>query len=352
MFPYWLLFSLFAAGAVQYPTDPRRQIQGGPILVALAAATLVMIGLRYGVGGDWVTYIEILKTIGSRDFWEGIWLQEPGYGVLNWFVFRAGLDIWAVNLVCAAIFVWGLAKFARRQPNPWLVFLVAVPYLIIVVAMGYTRQAVAIGFILAGLTVLDRGLMRFMGYMLCAVAFHKSAVVVLPFVALSISHRRVITGAIALGSAILLYYVFVQASLDRLVTVYVDQAYASQGAGVRVAMNLPPAVLFLAFRHRFTAVEQEAKLWRNFALAAIAALVLLYFTTATTAVDRLALYIIPLQMFVLGRLPSVFHDKGRPSIALTLLVILYSAAIQFVWLNYADNRQAWVPYRIYFLSED
>jgi hypothetical protein len=345
------MFSLFAVGAVQYRTNYQRPIQGGPFLLAASLVVLLLVGLRFDVGGDWINYIDIMQEIGRLEFWRGVWLQDPGYGALNWLAVRCGLGIWAVNTVCALIFTWGLVKFARRQPNPWLVMVVAVPYLIIVVAMGYTRQAVAIGLILAGLTVLDRGMLRFFGYIVLAAAFHKSAVIVLPLVALSATYQRVVTGGILLASAVLIYYIFIQASIDRLVTNYVESGYASQGAGIRVAMNLPPALLFLLFQRRFVVTEQERKLWRNFSLASFAALALLYFTTATTAVDRLALYLIPLQMFVLGRVPHAFPDKQRTNLVLTILVVFYSATIQFVWLNYADNAGAWIPYRFYPLVD-
>jgi hypothetical protein len=352
VFPYWILFSLFAAGAVQYRPDPRRLIQGGPLLLAMALVTMVMIGFRYEVGGDWLNYIDILHDITENGLW-GPRAQDPGYGLLNLLAGMSGLGIWAVNLACAVLFTWGLVKFARRQPNPWLVMVVSVPYLIIVVAMGYTRQAVAIGFILAGLADLERGtVFRFAFYMLLATTFHKSAVVVVPLVALTASKNRFMTGAMLLMTAVLLYYLFVQASVDKLMTNYVGAEYQSQGAAVRVAMNLPPAVLFLVFRRRFQLSLQQDKLWRNFSLGALLALAMLLFTNSSTAVDRLALYLIPLQMFVLGRLPTAFPDRGRLNAQLAFLVIAYSAAIQFVWLNYAANADSWLPYKLSVSNSD
>jgi hypothetical protein len=346
LFPYWLLFSLFAAGAVQYRPDPRRLIQGGPLLLAMALATALMIGLRYDVGGDWLNYIDILHDI-TLNGMGGPRAQDPGYGLLNLIAGKAGLGIWAVNLACGVLFTWGLVKFARRQPNPWLVMVVSVPYLIIVVAMGYTRQAVAIGFILAGLAEFEsKTLIRFLFYMLLATAFHKSAVVVVPLVGLTAARNRFVTGVLLLLTAVLLYYLFVQASVDKLMTNYVEAEYQSQGAGIRVAMNLPPAILFLLFHKRFQLNEQQTKLWRNFALGALLALGMLLFTNSSTAVDRLALYLIPLQMFVWGRLPSAFPDRGRLNMQIIVAVVAYSAAIQFVWLNYAANANFWVPYSL------
>jgi hypothetical protein len=155
-----------------------------------------------------------------------------------------------------------------------------------------------------------------------------------------------------LFTAVLLYYLFVQASVDKLMTNYVEAEYQSQGAGIRVAMNLPAAILFLVYSKRFQLSEQQTKLWRNFSFGALFALGMLLFTNSSTAVDRLALYLIPLQMFVLGRLPSAFPDRGRLNMQITMAVIVYSAAIQFVWLNYAANAFAWLPYQLGASNQD
>jgi hypothetical protein len=36
----------------------------------------------------------------------------------------------------------------------------------------------------------------------------------------------------------------------------------------------------------------------------------------------------------------------------TTAVIAYAAAVQFVWLNYAVNSFAWLPYRNYLTASD
>ena len=60
-------------------------------------------------------------------------------------------------------------------------------------------------------------------------------------------------------------------------------------------------------------------------------------------VDRLSLYLIPLQLAVLPRVAYLFKARklGR------LLVMLYSAAVLFVWLNFAVHAEYWVPYQFY-----
>jgi hypothetical protein len=193
--------------------------------------------------------------------------------------------------------------------------------------------------------------LRFAIYIVAAATFHKSAVIILPLVALAASHNRIVTGSILFVLALMLYYFFVQASFDSLVTNYVESGYASEGAAIRVAMNIVPALLFLTFTNKFGMQPQQIKLWRNFSFAALASLALLFLLEGSTAVDRLALYLTPLQIVVFSSLPQVFSNKNQPSGLVLLLVILYAASIQFVWLNYAAHAEFWLPYRIYPFDE-
>ena len=360
MIPYWILFAVYAAGSLEFRRIGAIGSRSGLLIGIVGFATALMIGMRYEVGGDWFVYEEIFRDTSYLGFFEALgWsgdyvsMQEPGYALINWVAARMGASIWFVNFVCGAIFCWGLIRFANRQPNPWLCVTVAIPYLLIVVAMGYTRQAVAIGFILAGLAVLDRTtIVRFVGYIFCAILFHKSALLVLPLVALAATRQRVIIFPMMFVSAILLYYLFVQAAVERMVGNYIEAEYQSEGAAIRVAMNVPPAAIFLLFHKRFQLEPQQMKLWRNFALAAVGALAILMFTSATTAVDRLALYLIPVQLFVFSRLPLAFGTKGNPNRAILVLVLAYSAFVQFVWLNFATHAEYWTPYQVYpFFSQ-
>lgn len=351
MFPYWIIFSLCAAGAVQYRGDARRPAQGGPVLVAVGLLILLMIGLRYEVGGDWANYLGIFDEYRYANLGEAIAMGDPGYSALNWLAMQLGAQMWFVNLVCAAIFTWGLVRFIRQQPNPWLALCVAVPYLVIVVAMGYTRQAVAIGFMLAGMSEFRKhpSMIRFGVYIIAGALFHKTAVIILPIVAFAATQNR--WAMIGIGGALglVLYYLLLNAGIDTLMTNYVEAEYDAQGAAIRVSMNVLPAILYLIFQKRFGMDEFDRKLWRNFALAALAALVLLMVMNSSVVVDRLALYLIPLQLVVFSRLPFAFRKGPDANGLLTLGVIAYSAAVQFVWLTAATHADYWLPYKIWFI---
>lgn len=318
---------------------PGLPILFGAILVALA------VGLRYEVGGDWETYKFLFSFAGYADLGRTLAIGDPGYQALNWLIQRIGLEIWAVNLVCGTIFTWGLYRFAKTQPDPWLVFAVAIPYLVVVVAMGYSRQAVAIGIILAGLGAMERGanIFRFAIYVAAAALFHRTAVVVLPLVVLAGRRNRLVNALAGVAACVLFYDLFLADSVEGFVQNYVEAEYSSQGALIRVIMNLVPAVLFLVFRRRLLFSPVSEGIWRYFALAALLMPILLFAVPSSTAVDRLALYLIPLQVAVLPRVKFLFGGL----ILGKFLVLAYSGLVLFVWLNFAAHADYWLPYRIY-----
>ena len=347
MVVYWLIFSYFAAGTFLHRDNPRRSEDSYPMLAVGGLLIALMIGLRYQVGGDWFAYQRMLSFAYIATFDQLFVLGDPGYQLLNWLAAQAGAGIWLVNLIGGAIFAWGLLKFARVQPFPWLAIVVAVPYLVIVVAMGYSRQGIAIGILMAGLAYVARGgsSLRFAGYVVAAALFHRTAIVVLPLVILSGDRNRILNLVLALAFGFILFDFFLASAADRFISNYILQAYSSQGAAIRVSMSLVPATIYLLNQRRFKFSPQQQKLWRNFSLAAFLFLVLLIVLPSSAAVDRLALYITPLQIVILSRIPLAFRSNVAK-----FLIIFYSFAVQFVWLNYADNSSEWLPYRIYPFS--
>ena len=124
---------------------------------------------------------------------------------------------------------------------------------------------------------------------------------------------------------------------------YIEARYASQGAAIRVTMCAIPAVAFFLFKNRFRFEESERLIWRNFSLMSVALLVLLFVLPSTTAVDRISLYLLPLQLAILPRIAGIFTTRGLGA----AFVVLYSFMVQFTWLNYAVHAAWWVPYRFY-----
>ena len=357
MLIYWLLLIFFAAGALISPIDRDIALAGNSarisghhtparaLFLLGAVGMICLIGFRYEVGGDWLTYEMIFNGVARNGLATALRNGDPAYQAVNWLVHAVGYKIWLVNLICGAIFGWGLFRFASAQPAPWLAVAIAVPYMVIVVAMGYTRQGVALGILMAGLArqAKGAGTLNFAVYVAFAASFHKTAAIAFPLVALSARGSRVVNFLIVISASVVLYDFFLSESMDDYVHAYLDTEYSSQGALVRIAMNMVAAALLWGFKGRLGFSDHERKLWRNFSLASVAALVMLAVGPSSTAVDRISIYLMPLQIAVLTRFALV----GRNRVAGTVAVLAYVFAIEFVWLNYAQFSRLWVPYQFF-----
>jgi len=265
-----------------------------------------------------------------------------------WLVALAGQSIYTLGVFSALPFTIGLLVFCRAQPRTWLALTVAVPYLVIVVAMGYTRQSVAIGFVMLGLVALGQGrVLKFVWWLALAATFHKSAVILLPLAMLSGSKRPLLIAFWVCALTFVLFVLLLQNSVDALFLNYIGAEYSSQGAGIRIAMNAVPAVFFLFFRRRFIMPRGEHIFWTWMSLGALAFIPLLAVSPSSTAVDRIALYWIPLQMFLLSRVPDAMGKRGNKKTIWVYTIVVYSATVQFIWLNYAQTAFAWLPYQFY-----
>ena len=352
MLTYWLMFLVPAWAAVAAPSKPREPVQSLEVAWLVAGVALaLLIGFRHEVGGDWFTYIE------HYDFMVGAPLQEvlekgdPGYYLLMWLATKVNGGVYLVNLVSGALFSAGLVAFCRVQPRPWLALAVAVPYMVIVVGMGYSRQGVALGLAMLGLVGLARkSNLQFVLCVALAATFHKSAVLLVPLAVLSTPHGKLWTGLWVGITAAVLYYVLLAGSVEKLVVNYVEAEYESEGAAIRLAMNAVPAAALLLWRKRFVLSLQDRNLWTMLSLLALASLVVLALSPSSTAVDRVALYMIPLQLFVFSRLPDVLGGGQKVRTWVTAIVAYY-ALVLFVWLFYAVHSQYWLPYRFYLLQD-
>lgn len=188
MIPYWLLFLLPVLAAV-LPIRGNAQFRA-LMMRSFAVVATLMIGLRYQIGVDWITYLDyVYRAIGVSLF-EAIKLGDPGYMAINWLSAKLGLGIVGVNLIGGGLFVYGLLRFCKQQPFPWIAIVVAVPFLIIVVGMEYVRQAMALGFIFLAMSIWEKkSIFKYCFLILIAALFHRSAVVML-FFGFFINDRR------------------------------------------------------------------------------------------------------------------------------------------------------------------
>lgn len=347
MFVYLVMYALPAlctlmVGAREEDVNQTPRVGMAVLLIAFAA----LIGLRYQVGTDWFNYQATVYQIYYTSFSGTFSYKDPGFGLLTWFSTRLGLGIYGVDVVCGSVLMYGLMRFARRQPDAWLAVTAAVPYLVIVVGMGYIRQAASIGFILLALIQFERrAYVRFAGWMVLATLFHGPSLILLPLVGLAIVRNRkeLLIPLVVVGG--ILFAALISRRIDMLYHTYIEKEYDSSGAFIRLLMNAVPSLLFLLNRKRFVEDGDVRFFWTLVSLVSLVFFAVLPVFPSSTALDRVGLYLIPIQLLVFGRLPLVLGHTPQGARFVSYGVILYYGAVLVVWLHFATNAHAWIPYR-------
>ena len=341
MLTYWFMY-LVPVGMALFTSGHFRRTNIIPWYI-IGFLFILIIGFRYEVGGDWNNYLRHYNSAMRESFSEALSHGDPGHQFLNWLMTRLDWGVYGVNTIYGAIFTFGLIKFSRDQINPWIAFSVAVPYMVIVVAMGYSRQSVAIGIFLLAIYYLRREKFKtYIALMLFAALFHKTAILLLPLGVILYGKSRVLRILMFLPIIYGSWDLLLAEHQDRLWQNYVAVERESEGAMIRVLMNFIPSLLLLIYRKEWKRSFNDYAFWLWIALGSIVALGLVNF--ASTAVDRISLYFIPIQLVVFARLPYLARKQISPQFTKVLIVFGYLAVL-FVWLNFAAHAHAWVPYQ-------
>lgn len=360
MWPYWLIFLVPALASLQNPRVKAAQKAARPVALKrfnltgawwmVVVALTLLIGYRYEVGGDWGSFLRHFEDLRYDTLSEALSEGDPGYQLIQWVSMQLDWEIYGVNLIGGGLFTLGLVVFCRNLPRPWLALSVAVPYMVLVVSMGYTRQGIAIGLAMLGMVALGRASVRqFVFWTLLAATFHKSAVLLLPIAALASTKKRIWTAIWIAVVAAGAYLVLLEKSADVLYLNYIVAEYESQGALIRLLMNVVPAIILLFWKRKFEMTLPQMRLWLWISVLSLALLIVYFLTPASTAVDRVALYMLPLQVTVFSYVPEVFGGRRARNTIFIVAVLLYYAVVLYVWLNYAIHAQYWVPYQNWLL---
>ncbi len=340
MLIYWLLFLL----PVAIHFSPVRGTLSLQRLGwwSVGALYVLLIGWRHKIGPDWTAYQRHFDVTKDVPFLEAVTTSDVGYAALNWLVAFAGGDIYDVNLLCAAVFMVGLAVFARKQAQPWLILTLAVPYTVVVVGMSYTRQSAAMGMELLAIVALVEGRhKRFFFFALIGMLFHKSTLVILPLFFVARGANGLAVRLLYLLSALPLAVALIWSQLDYIYGLYIKEALSSDGGLLRVLLTALPSAGVLAWGKRMGFTEPEYRIWRFIAISAIVCVPLTFF--ASTAIDRIVVYFSPIQFMFYGRLHMLVPARHQRAVA-PFVILLYGAML-YVFLTVGNYPESWVPYQ-------
>ncbi len=352
MIIYWSMY-LVPALLTLNQTFSHRRIPIGSYWL-LFALLMVLVGLRE-TGGDYPTYKVMFQIIAGSTFADALKVSDPGYVLVNWVSNQLHFGMYGVNTVCGLTYFYGFYRFARREPEPILMLTISIAYQVIVTVMGYTRQGAAVGLLMWGIPYLyERKPVRFLVFSLLAASFHSSAIVFMPLAYFGFNWRtqRLASFFAVVGLALAVYLGY-RTLHDRFSSFYDNyiesKHYSSQGALIRSSMTALAAAMFLGHWRRWGRAWNDRRIWLAFALAALAMVPLTF--TASTAADRIGLYLIPLQLVVFARLPALQRTRGQHDVWVMAILAGYAASLG-VWLYFGQFTSVlWLPYKSLILGE-
>lgn len=352
---YWILFSLPLIGLCLSALGKAKS--DFVFWVFTVIFVTLIIGLRFEVGCDWWNYLDNQEFYDSHGLNDGLsnpnWpdareriFSAPLYEITSLVSARLSLGVLGTNLFCGVLFCIGLSMFCRVLPMPWLGWLIATPYLIVTVAMGFTAQATAVGLLLMGLAASRSGsTIPFLVSVVVGAGFHQPLIGFLPL-ALLLRTRPISLTLFSsfLTIASLLIGALLAPQIIQLVQDYVvSPRYPSAGSVLRTTMTLIPAVCLLAARRWMEPLTPLGLFFVRLSWGAPLLFILAFFFPS--AIDRIGIYFVPIQIFALPFLISqpVLRKYRLPLIS---FIVVFFAAYLYVWLRYGLHAYCWVPYQL------
>ena len=347
MIPYFSFYFFLVLKSLQETNLTNTFKKGSQKILILFLS--IFIGFRRQVGCDWSQYIKLFEYIRSTSGIIYLDRVEPGYHLLNLFFSQWQYGYYFVNLVSAIIFSFCLIKFCATLPRPWLALCLAFPYFIMVVSMGYTRQSVSIAIALFAFEILNKNqFYKSVFLILLASTFHRSGLFYL-FAPLlySLQSGRFNNFIKFLITIPLGYYFvdeFILSKFQLFKFSYIEQDMTSSGAYIRIFLLIIPSIVYLFNLKKFKLSNIYKKIFSVMAISSFLALFALIADFPSTAVDRLALNLLPLQIVVASYLPDSGVFKLR-KFTWKILIIFIAFAVISVWLIYAVHSICWIPYQ-------
>jgi hypothetical protein len=340
--PYFAVTGFVAFMALAMPT---RRVNNLAWVFAFVLV-LIFVGLRHHVGMDWNNYLRMISWAGKGTLVDALTYAEPGFALMLWGSAQLGFGIYGSNLVGTLIFCAGLFRYARTVPHPWIALVVAMPMLVTVVAMSASRQAVAIGVLLWIVAEWDKSsLLKRVSAVVVAALLHASALVFLAFVAADLKLRpsiKLILIAVFLVASVLILQWSGRADYyDSLYGSGQTELTRSPGAILHVLFNGGPALLYFLLSNTRRAKLLPNQLHRHMALLSVALVPAAFFVS--TAASRISLFLFPVSMYIFSSIPTL-ASSAKDRLLLRYAISLTMIALLFLWLAFANNSYAHLPY--------
>ena len=311
-----------------------------PIWYAILIFLILFIGLRDGIGGDWVTYENFFEFYKDSNF-QINFTTEPFFYNFYIILGRLNFNIFMANLLSAIFFIYSLSLFLKKEKYPFYSLYLAFPVLIVVISMGFNRQAIAISFLMIGYIYWQKFQVRFLLLVIISALFHKSAIIILLINKYKINFKKNVLTLLFLVIFLSIIYLYINRHINNIVRAYPLFEFNNLPSYLRITYIIYPSLIFMFFRNSFKQFNDYYFL-KKFSLFAL--LLIPIMIANVDVANRLGFYYLPVSVIILSRFPYIFSIAYfRYSIFLFINLLTYTYFIFFLY--YANNINGWVPYK-------
>lgn len=330
--------------------------RGRKSIIAASLLIPILVGaLRYQVGTDYPTYVDLYHAFSSLSMSDYFALQPFGLEMGMYLISRLTSSVASAPYLMFAVFstltvVFFYLGMRRYTEHHYAMLFFLFLMVVFPISFNLVRQGLAISIVFYAFSfIMDRRVWRYVVWMLVAALFHKSVLVLMPIYFLvrfvkpdRLNHIKFI---MSVGLAAVVIYVAAPFVFNALLSLPIFSKYdiyqAMPGEGDNKVFYLK-AIMLVAVLFLYSRIA-DGKHSKYFLIFVVFELVLTSIGFDSAFLKRIALYFALFSPLLLVRVPGVFRDNfGR--IASYILLILYGL-LSFYLTYYVLEQANLMPYR-------
>ena len=335
-------------------------------LLLLFFFLLIFLSGKLHVGGDYGSYLNWYNRIDLNwynriDFSNYSEFSKITFNLIILLLKFLNLEYFYLHFLSSIIFLLGIYKLAKLTNEKLFFIVILIPFFIFVVGMGYIRQSISMGFLFIAIYYWHKNYnTTFLFFFIFSVFLHVSSLVFIFLVFFKQGENKIF---IKLFFLFLIFVpIFITFYLYGTINIFLETIEAnykdikfSNFSFLKFISHLLPLFLFIFFLKKFQKEKLYILYLFNLYYVVAGILVLLFFKFnypnsdyILVIIERFLIPFILIEALILIKIYS--YIKNTYKFIYKLNVIFYFGLQLYIWLAFAMNSHAWIPYRSIFLE--
>lgn len=312
----------------------------------LSTIFLLFAGLRYEVGGDWLSYLRYFDVNQNLTIFHIFESPEFIYHLLIWVTHKLDYNFIFLNFSLQFIFYFLLFGISIKQKNLAFLYFLYFPTVVFFFSYGFIRQGIACLIVYYGIIFINEKKLKLdyiSIFIIIATGFHLTALFFFLFLLIEHLKKIKITRIILIGIIILslfLYKPFLNLFLNKFEHYILREYTSSEGYYFRYLIHLIPASIYLFFTRKKIENNIENLFYTQLSIFNIIMIMPSLLFGITTIFDRFLLYSLPFQAISLSLFISILKNNYLRNFSIIIICLCYLLYFMF-WMIMNERLDMW-----------